>query len=68
MGQNTPVVLGPGAYVSVTDALGPGSNDSITGLRPVELVNGQWVPVTVTTPPPVNIAIKKKHPAAAHAR
>lgn len=68
LGQGTPVVLGPGPYWSVTEALGPGSNDSITGLRPVELVNGVWVPVTITTPPPVNLIVKKMHAAAAHTR
>jgi hypothetical protein len=31
-----PAILGPGIYSSVTAALGAGSNDSITGLRPVD--------------------------------
>jgi hypothetical protein len=43
-------VLAPGIY-NVVEALGAGSNDSITGLRPVELVNGKWAPITVKTGP-----------------
>ncbi len=40
-----PNILGPGAYYWVEDALGSGSNNSITGLRPVELAAAKWVPV-----------------------
>lgn len=33
-----PNILGPGLYPRITDALGAGSNDSITGLRPIDPV------------------------------
>ncbi|REF87953.1 beta/gamma crystallin [Methylovirgula ligni] len=65
--NQTPAILGPGAYPSVTDVLGAGSNDNITGLRPMELVNGVWIPVSLTTPAPVNLTIKKEHTVTARA-
>jgi hypothetical protein len=37
-GDSFPNVLGPGAYTGITEALGRAdANDSLTGLRPVEL-------------------------------
>jgi len=37
-----PNILGPGAYVRIDQAVGAGANDTVTGVRPVELVAGNW--------------------------
>ena len=45
LGSRSPVVLGPGPYRNITEALGPNSAKKISSLRPVELINGEWVPI-----------------------
>ena len=44
LGSKTAAVFGPGEYGTM-DALGAGSNDAISSLRPVQSVNGQWEPL-----------------------
>ncbi len=54
LNSRQPVVLGPGLYVDMS-TLGAGSNDSLSSLRPVQLVNGTWesLPYPYQSPAPV---------------
>jgi hypothetical protein len=45
VGSGTPIVLGPGAYRNIKQALGPASAGNIASLRPVEFCDGAWVPL-----------------------
>lgn len=60
LGSKSPVVLGPGPYRNITDALGPNSAKAISSLRPVELVDGVWVPLPQPAQPDPVTARKTK--------
>jgi Beta/Gamma crystallin len=50
LGAKQAAVFGPGVYISMS-ALGGGSNDSLSSLRPVQLVNGVWEPLPFPSEP-----------------
>jgi Beta/Gamma crystallin len=60
LGSKSPVVLGPGPYRNITQALGPGSDKNISSLRPVQSIDGVWAPIPQPAQPGPVIARKNK--------